>query len=164
MKRLFWLSLMVGAVVTAASWFVLPDRVPLHFGVSEADQWGSRTEAVVFFALVIGGLGLLFWGLAVAVPRVPEALLNLPERDKAWWLATAERRIELNRMVREDLYAIGAATMIFFFAVEGLIIGVADDAEPSLGPWFYVMLSVYMVGVLGYTGYMVAVRYRAPRG
>ena len=39
----------------------------------------------------------------------------------------------------------------------------AHRMHPALGPGFWVMMSIHLVGVLGYTGYMLAVRYRAPR-
>ena len=162
-RKIFWLSVLAGALVTGASWFVLPDRVPLHFGGSGVDQWGSRAESVGFFASLLAGLALLFWVMVVVVPRVPETLLNIPDRDKKWWMATPERRTELNGMIVCDLYAIGAATLIFFIVVQGFVIRQASETNPALGPWFWVVFSLYLVGVLSYSGYMVAVRYRAPR-
>lgn len=160
---MFWITVLAGAGLTAASWFLLPDRVPLHFGSDGVDEWGSRTESVVFFACLLGGLALLFWVLAVVVPRIPESLLNIPERDKTWWLASPERRRRLNEMLASDLYAIGAATMIFFVAIQGMIIRQASAAEPELDLWFWVLLGAYLLVVLGWAGYMVAVRYRAPQ-
>lgn len=162
-RSIFWLSVLVGVVGTSASWFVLPERVPLHFGGSGVDRWGSRTESVVFFAIAVGSLALLFWVLAIAMPRAPETLLNIPERDKVWWLATPERRDKLIRMVVSDLYAMGAATIVFLVALQAMIIREARRSEPALGPFFWVVFSTYMALVLGYSGYAIVVRYRAPR-
>lgn len=162
-RTFFWISVLAGAVVTAASWFVLPERVPLHFGPSEVDDWGSRTESVVFFASLIGGLALLFWIMTIAMPRVPGTMVNLRERDKQWWLATPTRRKEFNTMIIRDLHIIGVATLFFMAALEVMIIMEARQPSPSVTPWFWILFAVYLVGVLGYSGYMLAVRYRAPR-
>lgn len=39
----------------------------------------------------------------------------------------------------------------------------AHRRQPVLGPWFWVSIAVYLVGVLAYTGYLIAVRYGNPR-
>ena len=163
-RVIFWVSVLAGLAAAVIAWFVLPDRVPLHFGGSgEVDRWGSRTEAVVTFAVMIGGLALLFWVLTIMVPRMPEELLNIRARDKQWWLATPERRQELNRRVVRDLHVMGAATILLLVGIEVLTMQQARQAHPALGPWFWVMVSVYVVGVLGHVGYLLAVQYRAPR-
>ncbi len=160
----FWISVLVGVVTTVVAWFVLPERVPMHFGGSgEVDRWGSRTEDVVTTGVMIGGLALLFWVLTILVPRMPESLLNLPARDKQWWLATPDRREELNRRLVFDLHVIGAATLLLVVGIEVMTMVQAHRLHPALGPWFWVLVSIYLMGVLGYTGYMIAVRYRSPR-
>lgn len=162
-RALFWISVIAGAAVTAFSWFVLPERVPVHFGGSGVDGWGTRTEFVVLFASVIAGLALLFWLLSLVMPRIPETMVNLPARDKQWWLATTTRREQFNTMMIRDLHAIGAATLFLMTALELMVIAVSQQSEPEVASWFGIVLAVYLVGVLGYSGYMVAVRYRAPR-
>lgn len=162
-RAIFWLSVLVGAAITTASWFLLPERVPLHFGGSGVDRWGSRTESVVFFASLVGGLALLFWVLTVVVPRAPATMVNLPARDKQWWLATPPRRGEFNAMIIHDLHVIGAATLFFIMAMQIMIIVEAGKPDPGVAAWFWVVFAIYLVGVLGFTGYMVALRYRAPR-
>ena len=165
MARLaFWVSVLAGLAAVTVAWFVLPDRVPMHFGESgQVDRWGSRTEYVVSMGAIIGGLALLFWVLTIVTPRIPESMLNIPSRDKQWWLATRERREELNRRVIEDLHVIGAATLLLIVATEVITMSQADRSQPTLGPWVWIMLAVYLVGMLGYCGYLVAVRYRAPQ-
>ncbi len=97
------------------------------------------------------------------IPRIPESLLNLPTRDKEWWLATAERHAELNRRVVGDLYTLGAATLLLVIVGEVITMSQAHRLHPALGPWFWVFIAVYLVGMLGYTAYLITVRYRAPR-
>ncbi len=163
-RALFWGSVLAGLVATGVAWFLLPDRVPMHFGASgEVDRWGSRTESVVWMGLMTVFMALLFWGLAILVPRAPETLLNIPQKDKQWWLSSSERREELNRRVVPDIYGMGAATMVLLTGLYLMIMVQAQREQPALGGWFWVMVAVYLVGLLGYTGYMIAVRYRAPR-
>lgn len=163
-RGIFWLTVVLGVAVTVLAWFVLPDRVPLHFGGSgQVDRWGSRTEAVVTTGVVVVGIALLFWALTVWIPKAPASLLNIPAKDKEWWLATPERRRRLDRRLVEDLHVIGAATLLLVVVVELMTMAQAGADDPALGPWFWVALALYLVGVLGYTGYLVAVRYRAPR-
>lgn len=163
-RIIFGISVLAGVATVIVEFFVLPERVPLHFGGSGGvDRWGSRTEALVTSGALIGGLSLLFLVLAVVVPRTPESLLNIPERDKQWWLATPERRTELHRRIVSDLYLIGAATLFLIVGIEAVTIVQARETSPALGWSFWAMVSIYFVGVLGYTGYMIAVRYRAPR-
>ncbi|MDN5893181.1 MAG: DUF1648 domain-containing protein [Nocardioides sp.] len=165
MDRLFFgVTILAGVVATGFAWFDLPDRVPMHFGGSGAvDQWGSRTQAVVTMGCILAGLSLLFWLLAIWVPRAPETLLNIPARDKEWWLASPGRRQRLNTRIATDLYILGGTTILFFVVIELLMVRAAHESAPALGGWFWVVLAVYLVGVLGYSGYMITVRYRRPR-
>ena len=57
----------------------------------------------------------------------------------------------------------GAATILLLVGIEVLTMQQARRAHPALGTWFWVTVSVYLVGVLGYVGYLLAVQYRAPR-
>lgn len=163
-RAFFWLTVVLGVALTVLAWFVLPERVPLHFGGSgEVDRWGSRAEAVVTTGAMVLGLAVVFQALAVWVPRAPASLLNLPARDKEWWLATPDRRRQLNQRLEVDLHLLGGATLLLVVAIELLVMSRARQDDPALGPWSWVLLAIYLVAVLGYTGYMVAVRYRTPR-
>ncbi len=163
-RVLFVLSVLTGAVVTVLAWFLLPDPVPMHFGgAGKVDRWGSRAEYVATTGALIGGLALLFWILTLAVPRMSGTMLNIPSRDRQWWLATAERRAELNRRLVNDLNVMGAATIAFIVVIHVFVVVQSQRTQPSLGPLFWAALAVYLIGALGYTGWLIAVRYRTPR-
>ncbi|MFS3127128.1 DUF1648 domain-containing protein [Nocardioides sp. Bht2] len=164
MRAAFWASCAALLVVGVVGWLTLPDRVPLHFGGTGApDRWGSRNEAVLTTALLGGGLVLLFWALARWLPRAPASLINLPEADKRWWLATEERTTELRRRLTDDLYLIGAATVLLIVAVEVMTLTISNDPEPRTPFWFWVIVGGYLVGVIGWTVWAIARRYRTPR-
>jgi hypothetical protein len=125
-----------GALVVAAA-AALPGRVPLHYGMGgDPDRWGTRTEAVVTFALVGGGLAAVLGGVAALASRLPlrSAWVNLPH--KTWWTATPEREQRARQRLRQDLYAVAAGVMVLLFAVLALTIAAArgDDARLPGGP------------------------------
>ena len=71
MRIAFLLTLAAYAALVVAAAVSLPERVPLHFGVGgAADRWGGRTEAVVTFALVGGGVAALLGGTAEFASRL----------------------------------------------------------------------------------------------
>jgi hypothetical protein len=117
-------------VVVAAA--TLPGRVPLHFGMGgDADRWGTRTEAVVTFSLVGGGLAAVLGGMAALASRLPlrSSWVNLPH--KTWWTATPEREQRARRRLSQDLYAVATGMMVLLCAVLALTIAAArsDDAR-----------------------------------
>ena len=151
---------MVYAGVVAASWWLLPDRVPLHFGASgQPDRFGSRTEAVVTSALLGAGIIALFAGLARWMRRLPPAMANIPHKE--YWF-TPEHEPRLRRMLATDLYLFGAMTLAFLLGMEVMIIGTARSEDPSLAPWFWGWLGVFLVATLGYGVHMTRSRYRPP--
>jgi uncharacterized membrane protein len=147
----------VAALVLAA--FLLPERVPMHFGVGgDVDRWASRGAALLTMGLIGGGLAALFGGPAAGIDRVPMRLLNVPH--KPWWSATPEREAVLRSRMRTDLHLIGGATLLLLAAVELLTVRAARLDEPHLDGWVWVLLGVYLAAIAALTAYAVLVRYR----
>jgi uncharacterized protein len=76
MRRLstWYSALVVAAAVamSAAAYSRLPERVPIHWGMSgEADRWGSRFEGALLFPFVMLGAWLLLRVLPRIDPRAP---------------------------------------------------------------------------------------------
>ncbi|GAA1539773.1 DUF1648 domain-containing protein [Nocardioides humi] len=144
-----WFAAAVAAYT--AAWVLaavlLPERVPVHFGLSgEVDRWAGRTGALVAFALIGAGVAALLWGAAALGDRVPLSQLNTPRKD--WWAATPERVAELRRRGRRDLEVIGAATMALLTAVLLGTVRAARAETPRLGAVFLALVAVYVVFVL----------------
>lgn len=68
-------ALLVAAAAAAsvAAWSRLPERVPIHWGISgEVDRYGSRTEALFIMPLTM----LAVWGLMRLLPRIDPLRAN----------------------------------------------------------------------------------------
>lgn len=164
MRSLFWGTVAVSAGLCVVAAMTLPERVPLHFGGGgEPDRWGSRTEAVVTMAGLTAGLALLLGLLATFVPRAPKEMVNLKERDKEWWFSTPERQAAFRRRLSTDLHAIGAATIAVVALVDVQVLLSAHRDQPRLGWVFWVVVGVYVVGVLAYCWWCTTTRYRTPQ-
>jgi uncharacterized membrane protein len=77
MRRLgSWYPLLVviaSVAMSAAAYPRLPERVPVHWGVSGApDRWGHRAEAAVFLPMVIAAM----WGLLRVLPKLDPRASN----------------------------------------------------------------------------------------
>lgn len=69
----FWLGLdllllVAFWVLTVVRYPLLPERIPVHFGLNgQVDRWGGKEE-VLFFSLFVLALNVLLLGLALALP------------------------------------------------------------------------------------------------
>lgn len=159
MRIAFLLALVAYAVLVVVAAVTLPERVPLHFGLGgDADRWGSRSEAVLTFALVGGGVALLLGGVAALAGRLPlrSSWVNLPHKD--WWTATPEREERARRRMRQDLYAVAAGVMVLLVVVLAMTIAAArsDAARMPGGAWLPI---VVLAGALALVIWM-PFRYR----
>ena len=163
-RRSFAAAVAAYAVVLGLMAARLPDRVPVHFGGDgAADAFASRGEAVAFLAVLGVAMAAVMGGLALWAPRIDLALVNLPRPDKAWWAATPEREAELRRRVAVDAWGLGAATFALLVAVELATWRAAGQAEPSLGPAFFVAVAAFVAGILAWSVWALRSRYRTPR-
>ena len=107
MSPIFPASLSAFGCALVAALFLLPDRVPIHFGINgEPNHWVSRVGAVVMFASIGAFLAGVLGGLAHRSDRIPLSVLNVPY--KRWWLADPARETRLRGMLREDMFGVGA--------------------------------------------------------
>lgn len=161
-RVLFLAALGADVLVLLLALRLLPaERVPLHFaGSGSPDRFGSRGRAVSEMAAVVVVLAAATGGLALLTPRVPLSWVNLPARRRAWWTATPERTDRLRRMLRDDLFVVGAMTLALVAVVDVQTVLVADDPDPRLGPLFWVALVVYLAAVLAWVAHVLRGRYR----
>lgn len=158
--RALWASVAVYAAVVAWAGTVLPDRVPLHWGASsESDRWGSRTEAVLTFAALGVFLTAMFVAMAWVGARASMSWLNIPHKD--YW-TQPEREATTRHRVVDDIAWIGVLSMVFIWALPIVTVQAARDPSHALPAWFFVVLVAWLVALLGYCVWMVAVRWKVP--
>ncbi len=150
MKRMLQIALAANLLALALSWYTLPDRVALHFGMGGVpDRWGSRTEHLAVMGAVLAlcaGLGM--WPTWL-LRRLPAKWLNIPHKE--FWLRE-ENMAEMYRRLEHILAEYGTALLCFFFALQ-MLIWQAHFAVPVHlhEPGFWAALA----GLLVYTGVFV---------
>ncbi len=110
----------------------MPEQVVSHFdAMGRANGWSSKSSFAITMILLHMFLATLFGGIGSLLPKIPDSLINLPNR--AWWLAPARRQ--------ETLDWIAARLSWFGFAIQALICAVtalslrASTEGEALPPW-----------------------------
>ncbi len=138
----------------------LPDTVASHFGGhGEPDGWTGKQAFAALQVGMIGFMATVFVITALLLPRFPNYMINLPNKD--YWLAP-EREQETYASIVASLIGFANITMLFMLAVMILTFQANLTPERSLSNWFWFFLVVY----LAYTAvWTIAIlrRYRRPR-
>jgi uncharacterized membrane protein len=101
-----------------SNYAALPDRVPVHFGISGApDRWGPKSELFVFVAIP-WGLTIFFYALNLALPRLARnpRYLNIPNKWEFLKLPP-ERQSIYWELIREFMTAMTASFNLVFFLI-----------------------------------------------
>lgn len=98
----------------------LPERIASHFGASgEPDGWMSKNAFYAFEIGLFAFISGLFFCISYFIPRMPRALVNLPNKD--YWLAP-ERRDETVRIFREKMETFQIPLLALFISINQLAI------------------------------------------
>jgi uncharacterized membrane protein len=93
----------------------LPERVAHHFGPDgKPDAWGDKMQFLVVYLITIAVMGIVFFGLALAMRRLPTTAINLPHRE--YWLAPERREETVAGMVSAFLW-FGSLTLLLFLDI-----------------------------------------------
>jgi len=160
-----FLMLVVLLLVAVAYWIhyspLLPDRVPTHFGFGgEADAWSSVERFAVVYWAVMGGMLLMFCGIAVLLLKVPTPLFSLPRRE--YWLSE-ERAEETRQDLARRLLGFCSITMVFYLLIFHFSVRAALDGTARLGAEFNWVLGAYLAYTAVWTGLLLWQYSRAPR-
>jgi hypothetical protein len=124
---------------------LLPFRVASHFGLSgQADGWRSRDGFLVLYAFVIVLMAGLLAAIALVLPRVSNAFINVPHKEH--WLAPERRDESLAWLARWMLW-IDAATVLYIVVVMQLVVLANTDGSGRLGGVFWLTFGLYLLGV-----------------
>ena len=93
----------------------LPIEVARHFGASgRPDAWDSKKVPLIVYLSTVAIMGVTFLGIGLAMPKLPNSIINLPNAD--YWLAPERRQRTLDYMLCRFLW-LGSITMILLFYV-----------------------------------------------
>lgn len=124
----------------------LPDTVASHFNAyGEADSWSSKDSFITFQILITFLMILLFGLLALMIPKMPQSLINLP--NKKYWL-NKENREQTFETVRSNLLLLGSITICFLILIfyESLTANISGTNKMSGAFWIY--FSVFFTAML----------------
>ena len=128
----------------AAAWPRLPDHIATHFGADGTPNgWSTRAgflAPVIAILLLCGGLFLV----AGWFDRLPDRLINLPNKD--YWLAP-QRRADTFAALRDWLRWFLLAPMAFLVFIFTRVLDVNLAAEPRLTVHIFAMLGLLFVAV-----------------
>ncbi len=121
---------------------LLPEKVATHFGPSgRPDAWGSKMQFIVVYLVAVGVMAAIFLGLGLALTKIPNALINLPNKD--YWLAPERRRETSDYMLPWFLW-LGSLTMILLLDIAHQSFQVHLGKATRLGH-FWITLGGYLI-------------------
>lgn len=128
----------------------LPERMATHFGVDGTPNgWMSRNSAALFQCALQVLLPLLFAGIAWVLPRFPNSMINLPNRE--YWLAPERRDGALAHMATM-LLAVGLACSIFIAAIAHLVFEANRNNAPLASGPFLILFVCFLSTVFAVAG------------
>lgn len=159
--KAFWTAVVLNLVVLAWSAGELPEPVATHFGASnQADNWSSRTGYLVFALLLVLLTAGFLAGLAQWLRRsMPVSMISMPTKQR--WIDAGQVPL-LRSLMADDLYGIGALTLLLFAVMQVLTVEANRHQPAVLSNWSWVVIALYVVVLLAWTAWLTVVKYRRP--
>lgn len=118
-RLIFHVLSLLGAILTYVSYQSLPAKIAVHFGITgRADRWASKGEWLAVGLILFGGMWLMFVGIMSLMRKIPNDIINVP--NKEYWLSpeNKERFLEL---FSNSMYGFGWTTQALFLGV-GIVV------------------------------------------
>jgi len=97
MRVLFVAAVMLGIAEMYIFYPQMPERMAVHFNATgAADGWGPKDGFFKAMGIPFAILAILFGTLPLFLKRLPDALINLPNRE--YWLAPERRDETMSRL------------------------------------------------------------------
>ncbi|MEE4310734.1 MAG: DUF1648 domain-containing protein [candidate division KSB1 bacterium] len=127
MRAYFILSYVINIVLSVVAFYVLPERVAIHFGPGgHPDNWASGTTHALIMLTANTALFLLFNYAVPMVRKIPARWISLPNSE--YWFK-AENISEMESRLSPRMWQMGALTLLFMFCV-GLFSVHANLSDP----------------------------------
>lgn len=159
--RYLFALLFLAIVLQAAYYFPhLPEKMATHFdSVGAPNGWMSKEWFFWINGSILAVLSLGFIALPIWIRRLPNALINLPNKD--YWLAPERRDASMAFIVEQMAWLGNACLMLFVSMFEMVYRANVDGSFHLPGVLTWVLLGVYLVAMLGLVVWML-VRFRLP--
>lgn len=161
MRSLFLLCFLANLMLNAASLWIGPPSVAIHFGSGgQPDGWAPSYINALLMTMVNVVIFVSFYFAPLLIRKMPAKWINLPNRS--YWLKE-ENRAKAASMLSVELYRFGAATFVFMFVVTVLVIK-ANLSEPVRldETNFWRVFGLYIAYTLYWTLRLV-IMFRIPR-
>jgi uncharacterized membrane protein len=159
-RRWFAAAGAVYAAVWLWSWGALPERVATHFtGSGRPDAWSSRPVALAVTAVLGAGTALVFVALVRLVRGARVGWINVPH--PGYWKQPANLG-RLRALMAEDVWLLGAWTLLLLAAVQALVVRAARLPEPRLDGWALGVVGLYLAVVVARAVWSHTRRYAVP--
>jgi uncharacterized membrane protein len=137
MKRIYDLLNAIFLALTTytvlSNYSALPDRIPVHFGISGTpDRWGPKSEILIFVAIP-WGLTIIFYLLTLAIPRFAHdpRYLNIPDKQ-AFLKLSAEKQAIFWNLLQEFMTAMTVCINFIFYIIAHGTLRVIQSKATSL--------------------------------
>jgi uncharacterized membrane protein len=118
-QKLFLLLIIISFLQMGYFWPLTPDTMASHFdGSGRANGWAPRAFFFILYAGVIALLFITFQILPRQLKRLPDSLINLP--NKEYWLAQERREATLG-IIEKQMTLFGNATLILIIGTMQLV-------------------------------------------
>jgi uncharacterized membrane protein len=159
-KRWFLILFSASLLQMLLSWPLMPERMASHFdGAGNPNGWQSRSA---FFGLSLGVMCLLaccFRVLPSLLHRLPDSLINLPNKDV--WLSPGQRK-DTFALLEDRLVLFGNATLLFLMALMQLVTRAnLDPARRMSSGAIAFLLAFYLFFAIAWTVGLL-LRFRKP--
>lgn len=131
-------------------WPLMPDTMASHFdGMGRANGFAPRAGFFALYAGLIALFFLIFRILPRLLGRLPDGLINLP--NKEFWLAP-ERRESTFAVIEKQMVLFGSATLILIIVTMQMVFQANRSGAAGIpGKVMWVLLALYLIFSLIWT-------------
>jgi len=148
-KLFFYLIIILSLIEAAYFYNLLPERIAIHYNIKgQPDAWSNKTAIILINVGVVIFMALLFRVLIFFTRKIPEGLINLP--NKYYWLAEI-RKEETYKVINDFLFWTVDLTLLFFVLLFYLIYRANINHYASISPEIWIIMIAYIAALSVYT-------------
>ncbi len=149
MKKVLYLTLVIGLISQFFYYNYLPEVVADHFGSKgHPNGWMTRANYVFFTSFILIFNSVLFLSMGAIFRKVPTSIISFPYKD--YWLAPERKEEGIERMTKwTDFF--GIVVNLFLFITFYLVFRANCVEPPQLNnPVFLFFLCLFFIILVGW--------------